>query len=86
MDSLNHPTKPLDCSKIIYMKKYYVNKNAQSNGDHEVHSEDCLFLPGEVNRIYLGLHLGCDSAVREGSKHFNSVDGCKFCSPSCHNR
>ena len=23
------------------MKKYYVNKNAQGNGDHEVHAEDC---------------------------------------------
>jgi len=36
------------------MKKYYVNTNAQSNGDHEVHDENCEFLPKPENRRYLG--------------------------------
>lgn len=25
--------------------RYYVNKNSQSNGDHEVHTRSCSFLP-----------------------------------------
>ncbi len=33
---------------------YYVNKNAQSNGDHEVHKSDCAWLPEVENRKYLG--------------------------------
>jgi hypothetical protein len=37
------------------MYKYYVNKNAQSNGDHEVHKESCSYLPNLENRIYLGV-------------------------------
>lgn len=33
---------------------YYVNAQAQSNGDHEVHTSTCAFLPSEHNRSYLG--------------------------------
>lgn len=36
------------------MARYYVNKNAQSNGDHEVHKQGCTWMPHEDNRIYLG--------------------------------
>lgn len=31
------------------MSKYYVNKKAQANGDHEVHKESCVYLPQELN-------------------------------------
>ena len=34
--------------------RYYVNKNAQPNGDHEVHRATCIWLPDVENRIYLG--------------------------------
>jgi hypothetical protein len=27
------------------MSRYYVNKKAQANGDHEVHVSTCSFLP-----------------------------------------
>ena len=27
------------------MKTYYANNNAQQNGDHEVHTSDCSYLP-----------------------------------------
>ena len=30
---------------------YYVNKNAQSDGTHEVHNSDCEWLPDVENRI-----------------------------------
>lgn len=34
--------------------RYYVTDTAQANGDHEVHTSSCSFLPGETNRTYLG--------------------------------
>lgn len=66
------------------MKKYYVNKNEQPNGDHEVHSEDCYWLPKVENRIYLGTFSNCKGAVVEARKHYSQVNGCKHCSKPCH--
>lgn len=66
------------------MKKYYVNKKAQSNGDHEVHHENCNFLPSLENRKYLGLFSSCDEAVKEAKKDYSKVNGCYYCSTSCH--
>lgn len=66
------------------MKKYYVNKNAQSNGDHEVHTTGCRFMPKPENKIYLGEHVTCQTAVVEARKYFRQVNGCYFCSNSCH--
>lgn len=45
------------------MAKYYVNKNAQSNGDHEVHTTGCSFMPETINRIYLGDFQSCGPAI-----------------------
>ncbi len=39
--------------RIINMKHYYVNKNPQIRGEHEVHSSDCIYLPTLENRQYL---------------------------------
>jgi len=51
------------------MARYYVNKNAQPNGDHEVHKEDCTFLPLPQNGTYLGDITSCPPAVAEARKH-----------------
>jgi hypothetical protein len=66
------------------MSSYYVNKNAQPNGDHEVHEAGCAWMPAAENRIYLGEHSNCASAVREAKKYYGQVDGCYFCSNACH--
>jgi len=66
--------------------KYYVNKIAQDNGDHEVHNENCFFLPYEENRIFLGNFTNCKDAVREAKKRFPTADGCSKCSKECHTR
>lgn len=66
------------------MAKYYVNKNAQSNGDHEVHTPGCSFMPQPENRVYLGDHSGCHAAVREARKHYTQVNGCYYCATACH--
>ena len=66
------------------MARYYVNKNAQANGDHEVHREGCAWLPKPENRIYLGEYLSCHGAVVNARSYYSQVDGCAYCSPDCH--
>jgi len=66
------------------MDSYYVNKNAQDNGDHEVHKESCKKLPEVENRIYLGDFPSCHGAVKEAKKYYARADGCAICSPDCH--
>lgn len=66
------------------MAKYYVNKNAQSNGDHEVHVSDCSWLPEASNRTYLGEFSNCRDAVAEAKKYYWQSNGCAHCCPSCH--
>lgn len=50
------------------MAYYLVNRNAQSNGDHEVHQNTCAYLPAEF--INLGFHYSCSSAVAEAKVHY----------------
>jgi hypothetical protein len=64
--------------------RYYVNKNQQSNGDHEVHTISCSFLPAESNRIYLGDYASCGPAVTAARRHYPRSDGCYHCSRACH--
>ena len=66
------------------MTNYYVNKNAQSTGEHEVHKDGCSFMPSEW--IYLGDFSTCKEAIKEARKHYSDVDGCYFCNPECHTR
>ena len=68
------------------MACYYVNRNAQENGDHEVHREGCNRLPNPANCISLGDFLVCHPAVAEARKYFEQVDGCFWCSRECHTR
>jgi len=66
------------------MSKYYVNRNVQLNGDHEVHKEGCEYIPKPENYIYLGEFSNCDDAVRVAKKHYPQSNGCYYCSKSCH--
>lgn len=66
------------------MDRYYVNNNAQSNGDHEVHKDGCSWLALATNTSYLGYHSECKTAVTEAKKIYRQSDGCKYCSPICH--
>lgn len=63
--------------------RYYVNKNAQSNGDHEVHLSTCSWLPDASNRIYLGDFDKSQDAL-EARKYYFQVDGCMYCCPEIH--
>lgn len=63
---------------------YYVNRNAQPNGDHEVHDSGCSFLPAPANRQYLGDFARCAPAVAEARRFFRQANGCYWCSRACH--
>lgn len=47
------------------MDYYYVNKNAQSTGEHEVHKSTCSYLPHSSNLIGLGYFSNCVDAVKK---------------------
>lgn len=66
------------------MARYYVNKNAQTNGDHEVHTTGCAFMPTTENRLYLGDFTNCQRAVQEARKHYAQSNGCYYCANDCH--
>jgi hypothetical protein len=68
------------------MALYYVNTNAQANGDHEVHKDGCDHMPSLVNREYLGVYDNCQDAVDKAKEKYSTADGCKFCCPKCHTR
>lgn len=64
---------------------YYVNRNAQSNGDHEVHVEGCTYMPTILNRDYLGIFSGCTPAVQAAkNKGYYKANGCYYCCLLCH--
>ena len=66
------------------MPNYYVNDNAQSNGDHEVHKDGCSYMPSALNRTYLGVYSTCQPAVTEAKKKHKQSNGCYYCSRECH--
>ena len=66
------------------MSNYYVNKQAQVNGDHEVHKDGCKYLPNPVNRQFLGDFATCTQAVMEAKRYYAQANGCYFCSRECH--
>lgn len=66
------------------MASYYVNKQAQTNGDHEVHTSGCPHPADASNRLQLGDHLNCQSAVRTAKQSYTQVNGCYYCCNSCH--
>ncbi|MBA9072735.1 hypothetical protein GGR22_000861 [Flavobacterium gossypii] len=66
------------------MEKYYVNNNAQPNGDHEVHKDGCSYLKLASSTKYLGLFSNCKDAVAESKKTYTKSNGCYYCNNSCH--
>jgi hypothetical protein len=64
------------------MPDFYVNNNAQANGDHEVHQRGCSFFP--VSTTPLGNHATCVTAVQAAKKVYRQSNGCYYCSTACH--
>lgn len=66
------------------MDHYYVNTNAQSTGEHEVHKKGCSYFPDAP--LYLGYFADCKEAITEAKEHYSNVDGCYYCCLECHTR
>lgn len=68
------------------LKNYYVNKisTGNPNYNHEVHSENCPFLPNVLNRIYLGCFFSSTEAINKARLYYSNVDGCAICCPENH--
>lgn len=66
--------------------RYVVNRNAQENGDHEVHREGCSHYPAPENQVPLGDFTTCHPAVAKAKEIYRSADGCAYCSKECHSR
>lgn len=64
------------------MARYYVNRETDRQGDHEVHTSTCSRLPH--NRIDLGDHFSCYTAVMAAKQFFARSNGCYYCSTVCH--
>jgi len=64
---------------------YYVNKNAQDNGDHEVHEDGCSWLSLATDTEYLGNFSSCFPAVAEARRRgYSTANGRFYCSRACH--
>lgn len=63
------------------MAKYYLNKNAQENGDMEIHAESCKYFPAEKNRILIGDYPNAEEALKAIRE---KIDGCVHCSKEAH--
>ncbi len=71
------------------MARYYINRNAQEDGYHEVHngSTDCPHPPLHENRVNIGYYDTCSEAIK-AARDANPtllVDGCYYCT-LCHTR
>ena len=66
------------------MAEYYVNINAQDNGDHEVHTTGCSHPPDEGNRKQLGEFESCAAAVAKAKETYENANGCAYCCSECH--
>lgn len=65
--------------------KYYVHTLTDNQGDHEVHTEYCQYLPSLVNRVYLGEFTYCSQAVAEARRRgYTPANGCYWCASACH--
>lgn len=66
------------------MASYYVHKQTDDEGDHEVHKTGCIKMPKEENRIYLGEFSNCWDAVNAAKRIYSNSNGCYYCCRECH--
>ncbi len=68
------------------MSYYYFNNNTDEHGYHEVHTENCTFLPSPSNRTPIGYYENCKVAILAARIAYpnKKFDGCYFCCRECH--
>ena len=79
---------PITSIKEKQMPRFIVNKNSQSNGDHEVHNATtgCSHMPNSENQVEAGTHPTCAGAVAEVKRNNPKlrINGCYYCCNACH--
>ncbi len=65
---------------------YFIDKNIQISGKHEVHKNDCEFLPDTSSREYLGYFIDCQEAINIAYEKYDNVEACKNCIPECRSK
>lgn len=72
----------------IAMDKFIINKNPQANGDHEIHNvtKGCSYLPLVQNQVDVGYFANCQQAITKAKSSWpnNKINGCYWCSTTCH--
>ncbi len=65
---------------------YYFNDSVDEHGLHEIHSEECDYLPHPINRTYIGFCSSCSEALTRAKITFpyKNFDGCFWCCRECH--
>ncbi|MNG35941.1 hypothetical protein D3C84_1228150 [compost metagenome] len=66
------------------LQNYYVNDNAQDNGDHEVHVSGCPRLKEVKSSTFLGSHDQPLTAVIKAQTIYPQSDGAYCCCRSSH--
>ncbi|PKL30884.1 hypothetical protein CVV43_05095 [Candidatus Saccharibacteria bacterium HGW-Saccharibacteria-1] len=71
------------------MAYFYINRNAQEDGYHEVHNDNnnCSHPPLTENRVRLGIYNTCSEAIAAARKANPGllIDGCYYCT-NCNTR
>ena len=65
------------------MKKYFLNKTAQENGEYELHAANCRALPAEDELLYLGFFRTFSIALAESKKIYADVAEKVVACPNC---
>lgn len=68
------------------MTYYYYNNNTDNKGNHEVHKDNCSYLPAANNRTLIGYETNCQSAIDSAKRKTGKTnfDGCYYCCRPCH--
>ncbi|WNM19133.1 hypothetical protein [Flavobacterium capsici] len=61
------------------MKLYYVNRNPNQIGNHELHLATCNHLPNIFNRVCLGDYKTPHEALHDAKKIYPSATVCNTC-------
>lgn len=61
------------------MKFFYLSSKPNSNGEYEVHNQECEHIPDSLDRDYLGPFNNGTEALRKAEKLQPSVTLCKAC-------
>jgi hypothetical protein len=50
------------------LKNYYINAQLETDEERKIHIGECKEIPLPYNRIYLGLFLSCEDALKHAKK------------------